>query len=142
MKEMTTNVKLIIGGLVVLVIVLMFGGKEPIGSNDSSPTPVVTETIIDEPTSPSVSIEEEFLYAIAMSDEEFYMMYDDADLIDLGWAICESLDAGVSYDDIILMAVDNGLDAYGVGTVIGASVSNLCTQHYSSAVAWLESYGY
>lgn len=142
MKEMTTQVKLIIGGLVFLVIVLMFGGAKP--SNNSTAEPTTSPSVVvEQPTKePSVTAEDEFLYAIAMSDEEFYMTYTDADLIELGWVICESLDAGITFDEIVLAGVDNGVDAYGIGTVIGASVSNLCTRHYDSAVAWLDQYGY
>lgn len=141
MKEMTTKVKLIIGGLVIIIIAMMFGGSK--SPDSTTPAPVSSPIITESPDKvPSVTVEDEFLYAIAISDEDFYLQYADSDLIDLGWVICESLDAGISFDEIILTAVDSGIDSYGIGTVIGAAVSNLCTQHYDSAVAWLNQSGY
>jgi hypothetical protein len=139
MKEMTTKVRLIIGGLVIVIIVMMFGGeKSPDSTTAPTPNPIVTE----QPTKvPSVTAEDEYLYAIKMSDNEFYMTYDDADLIELGWVICESLDAGITFDDIVLAGVDSGLDPSGIGTAIGAAVSNFCTRHYDATLAWLDTFG-
>lgn len=145
MKDMTDKTKIIIGILFIVIIALVIGGEN--SNNNSTTNPTVTETVTEQPTiekpdSSYIDDETAYLNALESVDEEFYLTYSDADLLDLGWTICESLDAGLTVDDIIIIGLDAGMPETWLGLSIGASVATLCTEHYAYVDSWLNRNGY
>lgn len=49
--------------------------------------------------------------------------------VDLGYAICDALDSGVTGEQVIELGIDNGISAYDSGYVLGASVTAFCPHH-------------
>ena len=54
---------------------------------------------------------------------------DDETLISLAKSTCEFFDAGASFEDVALIAMESGVDATTAGTVIGAGTEAYCPEY-------------
>ena len=109
-------------------------------SSQASPAPTVTVTQNAPAPAPEPEVED------ALSNEELYLLgiksmsnpilnrATDVELLEMGYAVCDALNAGYTVDDVIAymatqIAEDGGAsDTYieAVGYIIGAADSALC----------------
>lgn len=54
---------------------------------------------------------------------------DDDDLVELGDAVCESLDAGYGIYATAYEVGKGGFNEYDSGFIVGAAIGSLCTEH-------------
>ena len=111
-------------------------------SSSASPAPTVTVTqnapapTQDDPPTPEavVSDEELYLLGIKSMDNPILNVATDAQLLEMGYSVCEALNAGYTVDDVIAyMAVQmagegmtSDVEVEAVGYIIGAADSALC----------------
>jgi hypothetical protein len=116
-------------------------------SNDAAPAPTVTVTeaaplpapsVDDPPTVTEMDNEELYLLGLRSMGNPIIDIASDSQLLNMGYSVCEALDAGLTTDDIIAymavqmagegMTSDNEVEA--VGYIIGAADSALCVQSF------------
>lgn len=111
-------------------------------SSNASPAPTVTVTQnapAPEPLSTddglsNLSNEELYLLGIKSMNNPILNVATDAQLLEMGYSVCEALDAGFTVDDVIqYMAVQmagegmtSDVETEAVGYIIGAADSALC----------------
>jgi len=109
-------------------------------SSDAAPTPTVTVTqqapapTQDDPPTTTMSNEELYLLALRSMDNRIIDNASDGELLEVGYSVCDVLDAGYTVDEVIAylaaeMARDGGAsETYveAVGYIIGASETALC----------------
>ena len=110
-------------------------------SNSSEPSPTVTITqavpapSIDDPQpAPASSNEDIYLLSLRSMDNRIIENASDGELLEVGYSVCDALDAGFSVDEIISYLaremVSDGMtsDVYAeaVGYIIGAADIALC----------------
>jgi hypothetical protein len=110
-------------------------------SSDASPAPTVTVTqqappTQDDPPAPKVerSSEQLYLSAIKSMDNPILNVATDSQLLDMGYSVCDALNAGFTVDDVVAymareIAKDGGAsETYvaAVGYIIGAADMALC----------------
>ena len=110
-------------------------------SQSSAPSPTVTITqaipapSVDDPEpAPAVSNEELYLLGLRAMGNRIIDTSSDSDLLEVGYSVCDALDAGFSTDEIItylvreMVADGTTSDVYAeaVGYIIGAADSALC----------------
>lgn len=111
-------------------------------SSNTSPAPTVTVTqnipvpSQDSPPSPEAAMSNEELYLLSLKamNNPILNVATDRELLDMGYSVCDALNAGFSTDDIIqYMAGEmatNGMtsdiEVEAVGYIIGAADSALC----------------
>jgi hypothetical protein len=111
-------------------------------SSDASPAPTVTVTqqapapTQDDPEPPSATMSNEELYLLGLRSmgNPIIDIASDSQLLEMGYSVCDALEAGFSVEDIILymanemtnegMTSDNETEA--VGYIIGAAETALC----------------
>lgn len=111
-------------------------------SSDASPAPTVTVTqqapapTQDDPEPPSTTMsgEELYLFGLRSMGNPIIDIASDSQLLEMGYSVCDALEAGFSVEDIILymanemtnegMTSDNETEA--VGYIIGAADTALC----------------
>jgi hypothetical protein len=111
-------------------------------SSDASPAPTVTVTqqapvpTQDDPEPPSTTMSNEELYLLGLRSmgNPIIDIASDSQLLEMGYSVCDALEAGFSVEDIILymanemasegMTSDNETEA--VGYIIGAADTALC----------------
>lgn len=115
-------------------------GMVACSSNSSAPAPTVTVTqqapsVDDPPTADTtLSNEELYLLGIKSMNNPILNVATDAQLLEMGYSVCEALNAGFTTDDVIqYMATQmagNGMtsdvEVEAVGYIIGAADSALC----------------
>lgn len=115
-------------------------------SSNASPAPTVTVTqnvpapLQDDPPTPEAasSNEELYLLGIKSMSNPILNVATDAQLLEMGYSVCEALNAGFTTNDIIqYMAgemASNGMtsdvEVEAVGYIIGAADSALCPQNF------------
>lgn len=122
-----------------LFVALAFTGLVLAGcSSDSKAAPTVTVT--EEAPAPEVveTDEQRYISNIRSFGNYYVDMNTDMDLINLGYTLCGSLDAGYTVEEIIYdlsygeFAYENGGDEEAItfaGLTIGAAVKDLCPQY-------------
>lgn len=127
-----------------IIIVTAITGFLLVGcSSQSSPSPTVTvtqnapaPTQDDPPTQePSFSNEEIYLLGIKSMDNPLLNLATDAELLEMGYSVCDALNAGYTTEDIIsYMALQmagegmtSNIEVEAVGYIIGAASSALCS---------------
>ena len=110
-------------------------------SSSASPAPTVTVTqdapapTQDAPVVPdSTSNEDLYLLGIKSMNNPILNIATDAQLLEMGYSVCEAFDAGYTVDDVIAyMAVQmagegmtSDAEVEAVGYIIGAADSALC----------------
>jgi hypothetical protein len=128
-----------------IVIVAAISAVALVGCTSQSASPAPTVTITQALPAPSID-DPEPAPAPAMSNEELYLLglramgnriidtSSDSDLLEVGYSVCDALDAGFSTDEIIaylareMVADGTTSDVYAeaVGYIIGAADSALC----------------
>ncbi len=111
-------------------------------SSDAAPAPTVTITqqapapAQDDPEPPSTTMSNEELYLLGLRSmgNPIIDIASDSQLLEMGYSVCDALEAGFSVEDIILymanemtsegMTSDNETEA--VGYIIGAADTALC----------------
>lgn len=78
------------------------------------------------PTKPDIDWDQAYLDTLDMGDIYYP---DDAAAINLGHAICDGYDAGLSTITIGGIATDEGFTPYDAGYIIGAAVSAYCPEY-------------
>ena len=126
-----------------IIIAIAISGVALVGcSSQASPAPTVTVTQnapAPEPLSTddgvsSLSNEELYLIGIKSMDNPILNLATDAQLLEMGYSVCEALNAGFTTDDVIqYMAVQmagegmtSDVETEAVGYIIGAADSALC----------------
>lgn len=124
-----------------IIIAVAFSGLALVGcSSQASPVPTVTVTQnAPEPLNTddgvsNLSNEELYLLGIKSMNNPILNSATDAQLLKMGYSVCEALDAGFTIDDIIqYMAVQmagegmtSDVETEAVGYIIGAADSALC----------------
>lgn len=104
------------------------------GCSSSSETPTSTETVTveaapesvyPEPSAPdSETVEEIFLAVLA--DQAYFSSIPEADLLELGHSICEALNTGSSFDQVLGAALESGVPPFEAGYMVGAAVGSFC----------------
>lgn len=122
-----------------LFVALAFTGLVLSGcSSDSKPASTVTVT--EEAPAPEVveTDEQRYINNLRSFGNYYVDMNTDNDLINLGYTLCGSLDAGYTVEDLIYelsygeFAQQNGGDEDAIsfaGLTIGAAVRDLCPQY-------------
>lgn len=111
-------------------------------SSDAAPAPTVTVTqqapapTQDDPEPPSTAMSNEELYLLGIKamDNPILNIATDAELLEMGYSVCEALNAGYTVDDVIAyMAVQmagegmtSDTEVEAVGYIIGAADNALC----------------
>lgn len=124
-----------------IIIAVAIAGISLVGcSSQALPAPTVTVTQNAPAPAPEPEVED------TLSNEELYLLgiksmsnpilnrATDAELLEMGYAVCDALNAGYTVDDVIAymatqIAEDGGAsDTYieAVGYIIGAADSALC----------------
>ena len=122
-----------------IIITVAIAGVALVGcSSQASPAPTVTVTQNAPAPEPEVedtlSNEELYLLGIKSMSNPILNVATDAQLLEMGYSVCEALDAGFTVDDIIAyMAVQmagegmtSDAEVEAVGYIIGAADSALC----------------
>lgn len=126
-----------------IVIAVALSGLALVGcSSQASPAPTVTVTQnapAPEPLSTddgvsNLSNEELYLLSIKSMSNSILNVATDAQLLEMGYSVCEALNAGFSVDDVIqymaTQMVGEGMtsdvETEAVGYIIGAADSALC----------------
>lgn len=126
-----------------IIVAVAFSGLALVGcSSQASPVPTVTVTQnapVPEPSSAddgvsNLSDEELYLISIKSMNNPILDRGTDRELLDMGYAVCDALNAGYTVDDVIAymaseIAKDGGAsESYveAVGYIIGAADSALC----------------
>lgn len=122
-----------------IIIAVAIAGVALVGcSSQASPAPTVTVTQNAPAPEPEVedtlSNEELYLLGIKSMSNPILNVATDAQLLEMGYSVCEALDAGFTVDDIIAyMAVQmagegmtSDAEVEAVGYIIGAADSALC----------------
>ena len=126
-----------------IIIAVAISGLALVGcSSQASPTPTVTVTQnapAPEPLSTddgvsNLSNEELYLIGIKSMDNPILNLATDAQLLEMGYSVCEALDAGFTVEDIIqymaVQMVGEGMtsdaESEAVGYIIGAADTALC----------------
>jgi hypothetical protein len=127
------------------VITLILAGC----SVPDDPTPVVTHTEVSTPA-PSVTPEEVDAEPV-LSDEQLEQVYlltlreqnpeltavSDDMIVRLGHQVCETLDAGASFDQMAAALLGQGNDELA-GAVVGAAVSAFCPEYTADMNAFID----
>ena len=109
-------------------------------SSDAAPAPTVTVTqqapalTQDDPPTTVMSDEELYLLGLRSMNNRIINNASDSELLEVGYSVCDVLDAGYTVDEVIAylaaeMAKDGGAsETYveAVGYIIGASETILC----------------
>ena len=109
-------------------------------SSDAAPAPTVTVTqqapapTQDDPPTTSMSNEDIYLLSLRSMDNRIINNASDGELLEVGYSVCDVLEAGYTVDEVIAylaaeMAKDGGAsETYveAVGYIIGASETALC----------------
>ena len=126
-----------------IIIAVAISGIALVGcSSQASPAPTVTVTQnAPTPETPNtddgvsnLSNEELYLIGIKAMDNPILNVATDSQLLEMGYSVCEALNAGFTTDDIIAyMAVQmagegmtSDAEVEAVGYIIGAADSALC----------------
>lgn len=115
-------------------------------SSSASPAPTVTVTqnvpapSQDDPAVPDTSMSNEDLYLLGLRSmgNRIIDSASDGELLEVGYSVCDALDAGYSVEDIIaFLAVEMAKDGTtsdtyveAVGYIIGAADVALCPQTF------------
>lgn len=115
-------------------------------SSNASPAPTVTITqnvpapTQDDPPTPEAVMSDEDLYLLSIKsmNNPILNVATDAQLLEMGYSVCEALNAGFTTNDVIqYMAgemASNGMtsdvEVEAVGYIIGAADSALCPQTF------------
>lgn len=128
--------KLKIAGLVALLAVLALLLSGCGGGSNSAPAPTVTVT--EEPTQDIheeiYTAEDEYLYDVRSVGNYYIDNLGDADLLEIGYLICDAFDAGATFDDLAYELVSSGTVnddetiEYAATLIAGASI-NLCPEY-------------
>lgn len=95
------------------------------GGSEDEPTNTVTVT-----AGPEVPQDKEDMFLTILRDgTDFFDDVPDNEILDLGYAVCEAWDAGVTFKDIAVAAVDSGIPAGDAGYLVGAATKAFCPQH-------------
>ena len=127
-----------------IVITLVAAGTMFIAGCSSSATPVPTVTVTQNAPAPeplstddgvsNLSNEELYLLGLRSMGNRIINTASDGELLEVGYSVCDALDAGFSTDEIIsylakeMVADGMTSDVYAeaVGYIIGAADSALC----------------
>lgn len=134
------------------------GGAEPSGSpqvltldttttSTSTTQPATTTTTRATTTSTwAAAPEDVYIYFLRdwSWDQSYWTLIDassDDELLGLGYAACDALDSGASFEElaaVTVAAVDYDADyIQGAGTIIGAAVFSFCPHHGAALDEWV-----
>lgn len=111
-------------------------------SSSASPSPTVTVTEnVEVPATPSTddgvistSNEDLYLLGIKSMNNPILNVATDAQLLEMGYSVCDALNAGFTVEDVIsymatqmtLEGMNSDIETEAVGYIIGAADSALC----------------
>lgn len=107
-----------------------------------APTPSTRPTLPPEPEEPAMNGYQPDVYIDILRDNVpyWYYNYSDENLVNIGIAVCEELDAGVSVDRQLITLYNTAVDVdYGLGDDVGFVmryiVRYICPEHYGQIEA-------
>lgn len=111
-------------------------------------TPTATEPLAhqDAPSqsAPSTNgnIDAERAFVAAYENEFGSIDYQTTDsLIDLGYTVCDTFDAGFGFFEIAQMGIDEGIPEYEAGFIVGSAVGAFCPEYTQDVYDAAESAG-
>lgn len=118
--------KKIIGAAFVAVLLLSgcTAVAKPVASEST-----VADVTNDFSSNVGSSDEELFLQVIQDSAPALFDATTNEKLLGIGNAICDSLDAGATFDEILNVAFEAGLTGKNAGALVAASVIGLCPEY-------------
>lgn len=120
--------------LVALVAVFSTGCTIQVGdggeatetpSASSTPSPSESESFVPEPGDMT---REDYLFLLRETDPWLEGVEDDL-LVENATIVCDSLDSGVSVDEVITMMVDSGIPAFSAGVLTQGAVLYKCPEN-------------
>lgn len=135
--EDNKNIKkyIIAGGAVVALVLAGIVGGSISSNNSAKETPTPDYTVVEpEPVEP-ISLDEQYLFAVHYADNYIVESNTDADLIAIGKQTCDTLDTGLTVQDLMFALVADAdgseSDAYWefAGIIIGAGVATYCPEY-------------
>lgn len=119
-KKMATSLTI---GLSILALSACTVEVKENSGNDQRPTDT-TEYI-----PPSQSVEDVYLDVIYDEYPFLYSQMGDSNLIQFGRIACDSIDEGMTIEELAMMAVDAYADPEMVGFIVGAAVYSFCPEN-------------
>lgn len=98
--------------------------EEPTEEPATEPTPVEPKVEVDM---------EQIGLKVLREQHPKFALVDDATIIDAAMSACVLFDAGGTFEDYILVAVDAGITAEEAGGLAGFAINAYCTDHLNIA---------
>lgn len=126
--------------VLIVLFVSLLGLTACSTSTSSEPQPKETRTY--EPPAPALTDEETFLQDIREYNDNSIIAYaSDAELLELGWSVCDVLDYYTIEEVLVELAYSADLttdeDYEFAGIIIGLAVYDLCPRHLAEVDAYL-----
>lgn len=90
----------------------------------------------EEPDSGSYSQEDIFLATFRSEYPEDYYVFGPDLLVETGKVMCDSIDRGMTLDDLAISIQENGLEPEMIGFLVGAAVNAFCPEN----MWWIDRY--
>ncbi len=120
-------------GATALALTLTLTGCSSSNAGPDYSQPAPTQDYVA-PPAPEVTPEESYLIGVRANSNTYIRNASDAQLLEVGRTVCETLDTGVSVEELATYLVVNSGnedDAYYemMGITIGAAVLSLCPEY-------------
>lgn len=131
-KRKKSPVALIIAGLLAVSGIAYAAGYRPAETPAAAPS--TEQTVFTPAEEPPVNeygltdAEMDGLYLDVLA-EGGVTFTSDAAAIEAGHAVCDSFDAGLTFEDIVTVGINSGSDAGDVGYTVGVAVGAYCPEH-------------
>jgi hypothetical protein len=124
---------LFVAGGVALLLVAFFVGATSSDKQNTTPAPTPTSTWTPSPE-PVYSDEDLYLDAVNEYGNSIIFATSDAELLELGWSVCDVLDMGYDINDIADEFIYNSTlsteeEFAALGTIVGGAVIYLCPEY-------------
>lgn len=85
------------------------------------------------PAAPAMTVDDRYVSAVRANSQGEAVGVSDADLISLAKQVCQSLDDGITIDQLVLGVAAQGINVSLAGAVMGAGIPAYCPQHQGQA---------
>jgi hypothetical protein len=112
-------------GLILVVSLTACGTKTIIVEKTSD---TVEEPVIEDTETTGIG---EQVYVDTVADEYPEVMKEMGKkwVIEFGYLVCDAIDGGMTFDDLLGMTVKTGADATQIGFLTGAAITTLCPEN-------------
>jgi Protein of unknown function (DUF732) len=116
---------------VIMLALVSSGCVKDHYASDTPSSPARAEGAAERPQS-----DEQSFLDLARQQEPSLEDVADGALIDAGWAVCDALDSGIGFNEIVATSTNAGASAAQAGTIMGSAVYNFCPAHLAAAERW------